>query len=197
MPSTRIRRIISFSANDETGFSLVEAIVAAGLMAGALASLGQMLAISVASNRSARAGSDATVLALQKMEQLRALTWGVDASGLPISDTSSDTAAPIEVPTGGTGLSLSPGNTLTSNTNGWVDYVDQSGNTIGGGAEAPGGAVYVRRWAVEAFPSNPPDTIVLRVLVRPIGRREGASRMSTARWPDEAQLLSIKTRKAP
>jgi type II secretory pathway pseudopilin PulG len=196
MPSRPTRRVISFSG-DEAGFSLVEAIVAAGLMAGALASLGQMLAISVANNRSARAGSDATVLALQKMEQLRGLTWGVDVSGLPISDTRTDTAAPIEEPTGGTGLSLSPGNTLTSSTNGWVDYVDQSGNALGGGIEAPGGAVYVRRWAIEPLAASPSDTIVIRVLVRPIGGREGASRPSAARWPDEARLVSIKTRKAP
>ena len=194
MRLARIRRIISFTRDD--GFSLVEAIVAAGLMAGALASLGQMLAISVANNRSARVRSDATVLAQQKMEQLRGLTWSVGVSGLPISDTATDTAAPIEMPTGGTGLSRSPGNTLTSNTNGWVDYVDRSGNVLGGGIATPPGAVYVRRWAVEPLPSSPSDTIAIRVLVRPIERREGDSRMPAARWPDEARLVSIKTRKA-
>jgi type II secretory pathway pseudopilin PulG len=173
-------------AHDQAGFSLLEAIVATGLMAGALASLGQMLAISVANNRSARARSDATVLAEQKMEQLRGLTWGIDALGTAISDTTTDTSAAVEVPRGGTGLSLSPGDTLTSNTVGWVDYVDQSGNAVGGGTETPPGAAYVRRWAIEPLPANPADTIVIHVLVTTrTGRRE------------EARLTSIRTRKGP
>ena len=48
---------------------MVEAIVAVGLLAGALASLAQMLAMCIVTNRSARAGSDATVLAQQKIEK--------------------------------------------------------------------------------------------------------------------------------
>ena len=66
------------SSNSAAGYSLVEAVVATGLMAGALASLGQMFAISIANNVTARAGTYATVLAEQKMEQLRGLTWGFD-----------------------------------------------------------------------------------------------------------------------
>lgn len=180
---TRLSRIVSLSGDDHRGFSLLEAIVASGLMAGALAALGQMFAISVANNRSARAASYATVLAEQKMEQLRGLTWGFDAQGAPISDTSSDTAAPVETPAGGTGLSPSPAGTLTSNTGGWVDYVDQSGNTLGGGTALPPGTVYIRRWAVEPLPSSPADTIALHVFVTTrVGR-------------GEARLSSLKTRK--
>jgi type II secretory pathway pseudopilin PulG len=179
----RVSRIVSRSGEDESGFSLLEAIIASGLMAGALAALGQMFAISVANNRSARAASYATVLAQQKMEQLRGLTWGFDTLGLPISDTTSNTAAPVETPTGGTGLSLSPAGTLTSNTDGWVDYVDQSGNALGSGTTLPPGTVYIRRWAVEPLPSSPADTIVLHVFVTTrVGR-------------GEARLISLKTRK--
>ena len=69
----------------DRGFSLLETVVATGLLAGALAALGQMFAISVANNRTARSGSYATVLAGQKMEQLRGLTWGFDTSGTPDS----------------------------------------------------------------------------------------------------------------
>jgi Tfp pilus assembly protein PilV len=95
MHFTRVNRIVSRSCGDECGFSLLEAIIASGLMAGALAALGQMFAISVANNRSARAASYATVLAQQKMEQLRGLTWGFETLGLPISDTTSNTAASV------------------------------------------------------------------------------------------------------
>jgi len=190
-----ISRIFS-RCGDATGFSLVEAVVASGLMAGALAALGQMFAISVANNRTARAGSYATVLAQQKMEQLRALTWGFDALGLPASDTTSDTAPSVETGSGGTGLSASPPGTLASNTDGWVDYVDDSGNVLGGGSSLLPGAVYVRRWAVEPLPSNPADTIVIQVFVTTrVGRGAPGTHSSTALLPDEAWLVSVKTRK--
>jgi len=183
--------------HDEGGSSLVEAIVAVGLLAGALASLAQMLAMCIVTNRSARAGSDATVLAQQKIEQLRGLAWGIDASGAPVNDVSTDTALLVEMPTGGTGLSLSPGNTLASSTNGWVDYVDRSGNVLGGGTHVLAGAAYVRRWLIEPLPSNPSEAIVIRVLVRPTSLRESDLPNSTTRRPDEARIVSIRTRKAP
>jgi hypothetical protein len=196
MRFTRLSRILSLFGGDG-GSSLLETMIATGLMAGALASLGQMFAISVANNRSARAGSYATVLAQQKMEQLRGLTWGVDSLGRPVSDTTSDTTSPVEAPTGGTGLSPSPAGTLTANSNGWVDYVDQSGNVLGGGTVLPAGAVYIRRWAIEPLPSNPADTIVIRVLVT---TRFAAGRQTDApprRLADEACLVSVRTRKGP
>ena len=195
MPPARIARIIVLAEAHEKGFSLLEAIIAAGLLAGALAALGQMLAIAVATHRSARAGSDATVLAQQKMEQLRGLTWGFDVSGFPIVDTATDTAASVETPTGGTGLTPSPTDTLVSNTSGWVDYVDQSGAALGGGTQVPAGAMYLRRWAIEPLPSNPSDTIVIRVFVRPAGRPEVDP--SRAHRSDEARLIGIRTRNAP
>ncbi len=143
------------SSKSESGFSLVETIVAAGLLAGAVAVLGQMFAISMADTASARTGTFAAVLAAQKMEQLRGLTWGFDITGLPLTDTSSDVALPIQSATGGPGLSPSPPHSLTSNVAGYVDYVDQFGRVIGGGPAIPAQAIYVRRWSVEPLPTNP------------------------------------------
>jgi hypothetical protein len=179
------------------GFSLVEAVIATGIMAVALAALGQMFAIAVANNTSARSGSYATVLAEQKMEQLRGLTWGFDTLGLPVADSTTDTAAAVEMPTGGTGLSPSPRGTLTSNTAGYVDYVDQFGNILGGGAVMPAGAVYVRRWSIEPLPTSL-NALVLHVLVTKRPNRGSADADgATRRLPDEARLVSVKTRKAP
>jgi len=129
----------------ESGFSLVEAIIATGLLAGALVSLGQMLAISVAANRSARARSYATVLAQQKIEQLRGLTWGFDTLGAPVSDAISET----------------------------IDYVDEAGNAVAAGRTPPSTIAYVRRWLVEPLPANS-NTIIIQVIVtasafRPLG----------------------------
>ena len=74
------------SFNSERGFSLLEVVMAAGIVAGAFAALAQVLAMSVASNLSARSGSAATVLAVQKMEQLRGLPWGARAPGVDYLD---------------------------------------------------------------------------------------------------------------
>jgi hypothetical protein len=178
----------------EGGFSLLETVVATGLMAGALAALGQMFAISVANNMTARSGSYATALAGQKMEQLRGLRWGFDPLGMPIADLTTDTAAALETPAGGTGLSPSPGGTLTSNTAGYVDYVDQSGRMLGGGETMPATAVYVRRWSIEPLPANP-NTLVLQVMVTK--RPDRGSAGAETRLPDEARLVSLRTRKAP
>ena len=166
-------------------------------MATALVTLGQMFAISVANNRSARTGSYANVLAQQKLEQLRGLTWGFDIIGLPISDTTTDTTAAIESPTGGTGLNPSPAGTLTSNTPGYVDYVDQFGNILGGGATPLPKTVYVRRWSIEPSPLNPNNTLIIQVLVtRTVSRGSADTAGSTRRLSEEARLATVKTRKA-
>jgi type II secretory pathway pseudopilin PulG len=74
------------SSKRERGFSLIEVVMAAGLVAGAFAALAQVLAMSIASDVSARSGSAATVLAAQKMEQLRALPWGARSPGVDYLD---------------------------------------------------------------------------------------------------------------
>jgi hypothetical protein len=171
--------------------------VATGIAAVALVALDQMLAISVATNRSARAGTYATVLAEQKIEQLRGLAWGYDTLGLPVGDTSTNTAASIDAPTGGTGLSASPADSLTSSVDGYVDYLDQFGNIIGGGTTVPPKAVYIRRWSVEHLPGSPSDALVLQVVVSTCvdwGRAGQAA--STPRRGAEARLVTIKARKA-
>ena len=187
-----------FSSNRQAGFSLLEVTIATGIMAGALMALGQMFAVSVSNNAAARSLSYSTVLAEQKMEQLRGLTWGFDTLGLPVSDTTTNTAAAnVETPTGGTGLTPSPSGTLTSNTNGWVDYVDQFGNILGGGTTPPANTVFTRRWAIEPLPSNPNNTLVIHVLVsRRSSRGTADTAGSTQRLQDEARLVSAKTRKA-
>jgi type II secretory pathway pseudopilin PulG len=143
---------------DASGFSLIEAVVACGLMAGALAALGQLFAISIANNRAAQAGSYATVLAQQKVEELR--------------DTE---------------LISSPPGTLASNTDGWVDYIDDAGSVLGGGSSVRPGAVYVRRWAIDPLPSNPAETIIIQVFVTTV----------IGRGTPGARLLAVRTRTTP
>jgi hypothetical protein len=184
-------------SSDEGGFSLMETLIATGIMATALVALAQMFAISVQNNHTARSSSYANVLAQQKLEQLRGLTWGFDTLGLPLSDTTTDTASPVQNPTGGKGLTPSPASSLNQNTTGYVDYIDQFGNILGGGATEPAKTVYIRRWSVEPHPLNPNNTLVIQVLVtRSLDRGAADQAGSTRRLREESRVMTVKTRKA-
>jgi prepilin-type N-terminal cleavage/methylation domain-containing protein len=188
-----------FSSSNERGFSLVETLVATTIMSVALASLAQLFLISTKSNQSARLTSVASVLAQQKMEQLRGLTWGFDTIGLPLSDNTSDLTVVPERPTGGPGLTPSPDGALRHNVDGYCDYLDASGQSLGGGTNPPPDTVYIRRWSVEPLPTNPNNTLILQVMVTR-WRSRGLADIEEAgggrRLPDEARIISVKTRKA-
>jgi Tfp pilus assembly protein PilV len=61
---------------DTRGFSLLEALIAAAILASALLSLAQLIAFAVRATAAAGRMSDAALLAAQKVEELRAGSWG-------------------------------------------------------------------------------------------------------------------------
>lgn len=184
------------SRSNESGFSLLETLVATILLAGGLLALAQMFVLATRGNISAQRSTFTTTLAQEKMEQLRGLTWGFDNAGLPINDFSTNTAVDPPV-NNGVGLSPSPDVALSANTDGYVDYLDRDGNSLGGGPFAPANTVYVRRWSIEPLPTNPNNTLVLQVLVFSTGDRDNAGNGAVLdRRPDEARLVSVKTRKS-
>ena len=180
----------------DRGFSILEVLMATTILTVGLAALAQLFAISTRANFSAKATTTAAILAQQKMEQLRGLTWGFDTLGLPLSDYTSDTTVLPEAPTGGKGLSPSPTDVLKSNQDGYCDFLDRYGYPLGGGTAPPAGTVYIRRWSVEPLPTNPNNTIVLQVLVTQLRDRGADTSANTRRLPDEARVTSVKTRKA-
>ena len=184
------------SSSSAAGFSLIEVLVATMLLALALVSLAQLFALSTRSNIGARDTTFTAVLAQQKLEELRALTWGYDTLGLPLSDISTNTAVSPETATGGTGLAPSPPGSLGTNTNGYVDYVDRFGAKLGGGTSPPSNTVYVRRWSVEPLPANPNNTLILQVLVFRNRDRGAANDGAGTVMPQEARLVTVKTRKS-
>ncbi len=175
------------------------AILSVGLL-----SLAQLFALSTRSNVGARSTTYTAILAQQKLEQLRGLTWGFDTLGLPMSDLSTDLTAVAQqsgcpTPAGGgsgVGLSPSPAGSLTTSYAGYVDYLDANGCVLGGSANAPNGTVYIRRWSVEPLPTNPNNTLILQVLVtRRATRGAAADAGNVTRLPEEARLMTVKTRK--
>lgn len=61
--------------SDTRGFSLLEVLIAAAILASALLSLAQLIAFAVKATAAAGRMTDAALLAAQKVEQLRAGSW--------------------------------------------------------------------------------------------------------------------------
>jgi type II secretory pathway pseudopilin PulG len=189
--------------SSEAGFSLVEVLIAMGVMTVGVVSLAQLFALSTRANHSSKTTTFTVMLAQQKMEQLRGLIWGFDTMGLPISDVTTNSSVvpqaagcPTSTSAGvGTGLSPSSAGTLSDNVSGWVDYLDINGCLLSGGATAPNRTIYIRRWSVEPLPTNPNNTLILQVLVTRRTDRGEADNGNVTRLPEEARLMSIKTRK--
>ena len=151
------------------GFSLIEVMVASAILGCAVLSIAQLGAAATRSTAAARGVSEATLLAWQKIDQLRALAWTFDDSGGPVDDAE---------------LAASPAGTLSRDTGGWVDYLDAWGQSLGGApgmdGEPPIGARYRRRWAIMPSAGHP-DLLVLRVRVLATGRDEELASAFTLR----------------
>lgn len=181
------------------GFSLAEVLVSMGLLTTVSLGVAHLFAMTSRANYVARGQTSATALAEQKLEQLRALTWGFDpdGEGLPVSDTTTNLSVDPPSAAGGSGLNPSPATSLQENTAGYVDYLDEHGGYVGTGTAVPGGATYIRRWSIQPLPTNPNNTVVLQVLVTPVANeaRQGDP-TARQRLGGDAVLLSVKTRKA-
>jgi type II secretory pathway pseudopilin PulG len=188
---------------DGSGFTLLETLIASTILTVGVGALAQLFVVSTQANRAARVTTFVSVLAQQKMEQLRGLTWGFDGVGVPVTDTTTNLSVVPEQPTGGPGLSPSPPGALNRNTPGYCDFLDTAGQPVaptippaGLPVAMPSGATYARRWTVEPLPTNPNNTVILQVLVTTT-RDRGSADLDTnvRRLPGEARLVSVKTRK--
>jgi hypothetical protein len=182
------KRIVAAS-----GFTLLEALIGATIVVVGVFALIHLLLLSARATVGARNATFTSLLASEKMEQLRALTWGFDAAGGPTSDVASDLTSSPERSSGGTGLSPSPAAALSENTDGYCDFLDGRGRSLGTGSTPPGGTVYVRRWAITPLPASS-DTLILAVRVVPRATALFGS-AGSGRLSDESILLGIKTRK--
>lgn len=95
------------NARTERGTTLVEVVVAIGILAGAVAALASLSSVAVRNSAIARERSVATVMALQKMEAL-------------CRDVSSAPASPADA--------------WAVDTPGYVEHLDAGGNLVGAGA---------------------------------------------------------------
>jgi prepilin-type N-terminal cleavage/methylation domain-containing protein len=187
------------SNSSSRGFSLVEVLVAMGLLTVVSLGVAQLFALSTRANVIAKGQTSTTAMAQQKLEQLRGLTWGFDLAGqgLPFSDTTTNLS--VDPPAhNGSGLNPSPTDSLEQNTVGFVDFLDGAGTWVGTGSNPPASAVYIRRWSIQPLPTNPNNTLVIQVLVTPVvseaTRTESA--FTRTRMSGDALLVTVRTRKA-
>lgn len=182
--------VLPRSANAR-GASLIEAIVASALVITMTAGVAHLLVWARRAAWSAGTGRAAVSMAAQKMEQLRAIPWHLDAGGAVVSDATTDLAH--DPPrAGGTGLQPSPGGALERNTPGFVDYLDGDGRWCGTGVRPPPAAAFVRRWAIQPFPPDAADTIVFVVVVQAVAD----AAMGAAARDRAVRLRTIRTRVA-
>jgi prepilin-type N-terminal cleavage/methylation domain-containing protein len=107
--------------HDASGFSLVECLVATAILATAVVGLGQLVAMSAASARTAHDATFATLLAQRTVERWR----GLPSTGLVEACVGQAVSAAC------------------------VEYVDGDGRRLaGGGTAAPAGTAYIVRWSI-------------------------------------------------
>jgi hypothetical protein len=179
------------------GVTLVEVLVAVALLVLSAVGVAQLVGVATASVRASREHTTTVLLAAAKMEQLRALDWTyVTAGGVALerSDLMTNVSSQ-SLSSGGVGLSASPGNTLSTSSPFYSDYLDELGQWVGSGVTPPVTAVYARRWSVQPLAADPSRTLVIQVLVTTI--RQDRQRVGdwTARTGTEAALISVLTRK--
>jgi len=127
----------------DRGFTIVEVLIALVLISVMAAGVASLVVMSARSSRDARTRATATLMAAQKMEQLRG-----DADG----------------------LAWSPADAADRTAPGYVDYLDATGSFVGTGAHAPPAAAYVRRWSVRPAVVTWCDCVVFTVAVAAVVR---------------------------
>lgn len=172
----------------------MEAVVAVSVLAVGVSAVAQVVLASARANIASQQAALVQQAARERMEQLRSLAWTSDGSLVPVSDWSSDlTTTPPRV-SGGVGLGASPVNTLLSNVAGYCDFLDARGLWVAGGALAPIGTAWVRRWSVAPTEALA-DTLTLQVVVVPVSATTGQAAVSAGRGVNGAWLTDMRTRR--
>ena len=128
------------------GFTLVETLVATGVLVTALAGVAQLFILASHLTRQANTSGAALAAAQDKLEVLVSLPFDYDVAGTPVTDPS---------------LAISPESSLDEDTPPFVDWINRSSEA----GPTPDDAVFVRRWRVLSIAADVPDSIAVEVCV--------------------------------
>jgi prepilin-type N-terminal cleavage/methylation domain-containing protein len=160
------------------GFTLLEVMVALGLLVGAVLAVAQLLVAAARAERLSRETTVATGAAAQKLEQLRSLAWGCTVEGVPVD-----------------GLARSPPGALAADTAGFVDYLNDDGAAVEGELSPPAEARFIRRWSVEVDDEGvPPVRMMLRVAVWRREASAGGSPSGATPWIEAVRVVGMRAR---
>lgn len=181
------------------GFTLVETVVALGVLIALLAGLAGVWTMTAGATVSARHRTLAVQLARDKLEQLASLTWSVWTVGpgtdVIVSDTTTDTSRQPATSTG-YGTSPSPDDSLAISRATYVDYLDAQGEWLGTGPDPPPRTRFVRRWWIARTGPDPSALLLFQVMVAPLTT---VARAPAGTWwrqhPDAVWLSSAKLRR--
>jgi prepilin-type N-terminal cleavage/methylation domain-containing protein len=146
--------MIPIASIDERGFSLLEVLVATTIVTVGVSALAQLTVLGAHTNLRARHATTAAVLAQDKMEELLAAEAGT--------------------------LAPSPPDALGHDVDGFADFIDAAGHTMGGSPAAPPGSAYLRRWSIDSLPESRNGAWVLQVFVIDL-RSRAAARFTAAK----------------
>lgn len=166
----------------ERGTTLIEVMIASGLLMTLMAGLMAMSAVAISTTENqGHLSARTTEYAQDKMEQLLALAYG---------DGISDTRTFPAGGSGGTGLTAGgvsdPTATITTATEKYVDYLDENGNLLtASGVTAPSNWYYKRVWQIDTttqdatIPANMKRITVAVTLKRGFGGVSAATSVLT------------------
>ena len=164
----------------QTGMSLLETMIALAILLIAtvgLLSMG-MAAIGTTENQGHLMARTAEY-AQDKMEQLMSLGYGdlvTDSTQFPACSPSTTTPPACSTGTGlAIGGSSDPTTPVATPGNGYVDYLDISGNPVA----STGNWFYIRVWQISQFSTNLKQITVTAKVRRQVGAPQGALPQST------------------
>jgi prepilin-type N-terminal cleavage/methylation domain-containing protein len=180
------------------GFTLIEVAIAVAVLVIVLAGVAGVWAMAASSTRAAREQTLAMQLARDKLEQLAALTWGVQSVGgvdVLASDVTTNVSR-VPAATDGSGTRASPADSLRASRATYSDYLDARGRWLDTGPSPPAGARFVRRWWLAHTGAGSSEMLLFQVLVATVSAdKTGAAGAWWRNHPGAVWLCGAKVRR--
>jgi competence protein ComGC len=189
----------SFSIHDARGVTLIETIIALGIIAVLVVTMATLMAVGREVMWATRHEAVALALARARLEQLEGLAFSIYAlaSGGTVEITDLVTDLSQAAPgVGGRGLSTGPADALIDPQAGYVDYLDAQGQWVGADPSAARRAAYTRRWTVRRIGSGSTEIVTFEVMVAPQAVALRVRGENVLRQPGVVRLVGVRSRRA-